>query len=668
MAQRICIVTCDLVGPVRNGGIGTALTAFAELMVEAGNDVTILYPSNHTETEPVEYWIDVYAEKKILLESLFAPESGKYLSYLVYQWLKAQEPFDVIHYHDWLGIGFWTATAKRQGLAFQQTTLVCQVHGQTIWHLEHSGEFVSDVQQIETDYMERRGVELANLVFSPSQYMIEWMRSRDWQVPARTFVRPNLLPRRFSQLRSRTARTGERAKITEIVFFGRLETRKGLQLFCEAIDPIARTRDYPLSITFLGKVGQVSGGNATQYITRAAADWAVPHQIISDYDVYTANEYLAEGSRLAVIASSIENSPYTVLECLALDIPFVAADVGGIGELIAAEDRADTLFKRDKKLLNQLLRRVLDRGAVVARPAAEIEENREVWKRWHAGLAAPQLPRPAITASSPLVSVCISTYDRPELCSVALNSLERQTYSKVEVVLVDDASPSRAAREFIADLAPAFARRGWRVIRNDVELWTGASRNVAVANSTGEFVLLMDDDNVARPHEVETLVSAAAATGADILTCQQQPFAGMELPPPFEAELPIGFMPIGPNLSQALYDNCLGDLNMMVRRHCWDEIGGFTDERCGCEDYEFLARAVLAGYHLECLPEILFYYRVSAMALAKRYDHIALYKSFMRALRPFTSAVPKELQLGVMLANSSRRHAEKLAGNGYWGT
>ena len=39
----ICIVTCDIVGPIRNGGIGTAYYSMARTLADAGHRVTVLY-------------------------------------------------------------------------------------------------------------------------------------------------------------------------------------------------------------------------------------------------------------------------------------------------------------------------------------------------------------------------------------------------------------------------------------------------------------------------------------------------------------------------------------------------------------------------------------------------------------------------------------------------
>jgi hypothetical protein len=42
---RICIASFDLVGPIRNGGVGTAFTSLGEALATAGHDDTLLYLS-----------------------------------------------------------------------------------------------------------------------------------------------------------------------------------------------------------------------------------------------------------------------------------------------------------------------------------------------------------------------------------------------------------------------------------------------------------------------------------------------------------------------------------------------------------------------------------------------------------------------------------------------
>ncbi len=160
--------------------------------------------------------------------------NDKSVSYHVYLWL-GQQRFAVVHYPAWRLLGFWAVNAKQQGLAFADTLLVCHVHGQTMWHLTHSSEFLNSLSEIEIDYLERRSVERADLIFSPSRYMIDYMTERGWDVPKLRFVAPNLLPVGQGKTLETAQMVGElrRAPVSEIVFFGRIETRKGIDLFLE---------------------------------------------------------------------------------------------------------------------------------------------------------------------------------------------------------------------------------------------------------------------------------------------------------------------------------------------------------------------------------------------------------------------------------------------------
>lgn len=665
--RRVCVVSYDILGPIRNGGIGTAMTATADLLSEAGYDVTILYPSRYSEDKPISYWVRHFKDRGLCLESLFAEESGPQLSYLIYQWLKART-FDVVHFHDWRGPGYWSFRAKRQGLAFSNTVLVCQIHGQTMWHLQSSSEFISDFSQLEWDYLERASVELADEIFSPSTYMIDWMGSRGWKIPANRLVTANLLPRSFQYV----SYDDHRRRVDELVFFGRLESRKGLELFCSAVDRILRLGLPIKQVTFLGKEGHVGNDSAAAYLSRVTADWSVPFAIINDRDVFGAREYLSGDGRIAIIASSVENSPYTVLECLAAAIPFVAPRVGGIAELIAISDQDFTLFEPTPGDLARALQAALQNGARLARPSVDFRENRLRWLAWHERLLAPSTDVTSVRTTDkgdsrrPQVSVCISHFGRPGFLEIAIRSIMQQTYDSIQLVLVDDASPDLESARYLESIAVDFDRRGWKIIRNPAEVWTGAARNIAVQNADGEYVLLMDDDNVARPWEVETFVTAALATGADVLTCQQQPFVGSGDPPDGEAELPIGWMPIGDDIPQAIVSNCLGDLNMFVRRSAWNELGGFTEDRYGCEDWEFLLKAVLRGYRLEVVPEILFCYRDSGTNLAHRYGARELYKSFLRPLRPALDQVPASLRSALDALVEMQHHNVRAEQRGYW--
>ena len=192
---RVCIASFDFVGPVRNGGVGTAFTSLGEALAAAGHEVTLLYLSGDwCENRTMEHWIAHYRQKGIRfvpmpLQTATRLDAPWHVvkSYEAYLWLKQQE-FDAVHFSEWKGPGYFTLLAKHQGLALPHTLLCVHTHGPTLWHKLSNSEYVTQLDDLEMDYVERRSVALADVVVSPSHYLFDWMQQQGWLLPENCFV------------------------------------------------------------------------------------------------------------------------------------------------------------------------------------------------------------------------------------------------------------------------------------------------------------------------------------------------------------------------------------------------------------------------------------------------------------------------------------------------
>jgi O-antigen biosynthesis protein len=310
------------------------------------------------------------------------------------------------------------------------------------------------------------------------------------------------------------------------------------------------------------------------------------------------------------------------------------------------------------------LARILSEGAERGRLAFDPETNRAAWLDWHARLPLPIQSRDRQGAEEalplldgrgserpkaerrPLVSVCMPHHNLPHLLAQALESLRQQDYPNLEVVLVDDASTDADAHAYLDQLAPEFARRGWQLARLPANRYAAGARNAAARLARGDYLLFMDDDNVAKPHEVSTLVDVAQRTGADLVGCFVDIVEGQTLPGPDTAVSRYAFL--GPALALGLWRNALGDTNSLMRREVFVALGGFTEDYgVSNEDHEFMVRAVLRGFCLEMIPEALFWYRRTPNSVNHSADPVA---NILRALRPYLEAVPPELRPALQLA------------------
>jgi glycosyltransferase involved in cell wall biosynthesis len=159
-------------------------------------------------------------------------EDPRQASYSVYRFLK-RNTFDVVYFNDCGGQGYYSILAKRTGQWARAPRMVMVTHGPQDWVLELNA-IAWDRMTVAIGFLERRSGELADQVISPSQYMVDWLSAHGWRLPSGTRVLPNIV--RPGGGRMPESGGIEPGELEEIVFFGRIEMRKGVGLFCDAID------------------------------------------------------------------------------------------------------------------------------------------------------------------------------------------------------------------------------------------------------------------------------------------------------------------------------------------------------------------------------------------------------------------------------------------------
>jgi len=104
---------------------------------------------------------------------------------------------------------------------------------------------------------------------------------------------------------------------------------------------------------------------------------------------------------------------------------------------------------------------------------------------------------------TPLVSVVVPTYDRPEKLRRAVETVRAQTYRPIELVVVDDHSPEPAA-DALEDLA--LDGVSLTLVRHEQNRGGNAARNTGIGESTGKFVAFLDDDDRWEPAKIQRQV------------------------------------------------------------------------------------------------------------------------------------------------------------------
>ncbi|WP_179505168.1 MULTISPECIES: glycosyltransferase [unclassified Sphingomonas] len=679
---RICIATEQVMGPVRNGGIGNTYGALAIMLAEAGFDTTVLYlRGTRVETETIEYWIDHYAQRGVRLvpcpdyadEIGFASNADRWLRipYNMMRWL-IDHPMDVVHVSEWRGTSYLCLLAKRQGLAFAQTLFLVKTSSPWMWNRLYGSHTLERADDLVKIHAERRSVEMADVVIGGSLHLLRWMASQGYALPqGRCFVQPNVAT--FAKLEplmhSRALPRGARTPVDEIVFFGRLEARKGLFIFCQAIRRLIRKgAPLPKRITFMGKPGGRMPSHpdheTPDFIREVSQGWPIEVQILTGFQQYEAVEYLLGGARLAVMPSIIENSSMAVYEAAICGIPCVATNVGGNAELIDTQDHAAVLCDPHPVALGDKLEEALRLGGMVPRPSFDNAANLETWRRFHRQLGGPlhralleqSVAAPGQAEPAPATIGIYFTGDAAALDGT-LASLAAQGTALDEVLVAIDAEHAGAGEAAQAALH-AHGLPG-RVV-DAFDLDAGAAFNRLAHEATAAHILFLWEGATLHPGALATLLGCAARTGAAVLHYMHRGVAPERLGKAGLAEAGKLRAVVISGPSDSFLRNDLAEMPLLVDRAAFRRLGGFTtDYRMLGHEGEFIARAQLAG--LECQTVMADLGTVVARSPTwmrqRGYDLAA---SSFRLIRPMLAATP--LALRDMLLLSRGMHLRAVAG------
>ena len=103
-----------------------------------------------------------------------------------------------------------------------------------------------------------------------------------------------------------------------------------------------------------------------------------------------------------------------------------------------------------------------------------------------------------------LVTVIITTYKRPpEMVKRAIDSVLLQTHKKLEIVVVDDSPSTYVHRSDVKKMILALKDPRIKYLENETNIGACASRNRAIRESVGAFVIYVDDDDELLPDCIE---------------------------------------------------------------------------------------------------------------------------------------------------------------------
>ncbi len=194
----------------------------------------------------------------------------------------------------------------------------------------------------------------------------------------------------------------------------------------------------------------------------------------------------------------------------------------------------------------------------------------------------------------PLVSVVIPTYNRIDLLTRAVDSVQNQTYPNIEIIVVDDGSQKD----------PADVLNGYKNLhffRNPKNLGASYSRNLGLSKANGIFINFLDDDDILFPEKIEKQVKvflAASEPSLGIVTCHSKDERS--------GRPKIKYNRVKGDIYRALLDRYIvsGTETLLMKTAAVKSVGGFDEQLQSSQEYDLLIR-LCKDHTIDFVDEVL---------------------------------------------------------------
>jgi len=231
----------------------------------------------------------------------------------------------------------------------------------------------------------------------------------------------------------------------------------------------------------------------------------------------------------------------------------------------------------------------------------------------------------------PTISVIIPAYNAERTILETIESIQQQTFSDFELIVIDDGSSDRTLELL------------HRVVDERLRIYSYENGGVSVAHNrgishaTGEFIAFLDADDLWTPDKLELQLAAL----------QQHPEAGVayswthfmdEKGESFHTDKPVFFE--GNVYVKLLVGNFLDSgSNPLIRRQAIESVGEFDPALASCEDWDFWLR-LAARWPFVVVPKYQILYRQSSSSASSKVEVMEKYHLIVIE-RAFQSAPPE---------------------------
>lgn len=200
--------------------------------------------------------------------------------------------------------------------------------------------------------------------------------------------------------------------------------------------------------------------------------------------------------------------------------------------------------------------------------------------------------------SNELVSVVIPTYKRSDSLHTAIDSVLNQTYTPIEIIVVDDNGKNEYTKKTEESLLPYIEKNQITFIKHEVNKGGCFARNTGALNANGEYLSFLDDDDFYEIDKIEKQLHFLKQN-SELSACLCAMFRIDENHKQISSKENF---PRGITLKDAIWDGNFFTSMLMIKKEVFDQLEGFSDIP-RFQDKYFIFKFLKNNYNVGILDE-----------------------------------------------------------------
>lgn len=624
--------------PQYGGGIGTYVHCTANMLSNNGHDVTVFIYDIGILNDKIT------VENNIRLVRFVPNRTGttKFLGFqanisyeyaaIVGEYIRTEGPPAIIESQEYLGIAYYLQQFKWMGYKdYASLDILITCHAPSFLYLEYNHVPIYAFPQFWTGEMEKSSILCADILISPSYYLIKEIQKR---------MGKELTPVQY--VRNPVPVTNQtisiRRKSNFIVCFGKLSPLKGtftlLQYFKDLWD---NGFEHPLYI--IGSTNNMfhpEGKTMGDIVIEKYSYYIKKHLLVLEGEQPPDTVIkLLEQAHLVIVPSLVDNLPYTVLEAMHLGKIVLASKQGGQSEVIQngvngflfdhqiTDDFSRQLrhiLSLDSETLNQVSENAQKTIHKDYTPAVIYQNKIQLINDYIAGkednsnypflsIHSKQLFGEEVTLTGALLSVIIPYFNMGEFIDECVQSVIKAAVSETEIIIVNDGSTLETSLKSLREIGEKYPVK---IVHKKNE-GLALARNFGADVATGKFIAFLDpDDTVETDYYSKALSVLTSKSNVHFVGCWSNYIGNANgCWPAFNPEPPL-----------LLFHNLVSS-TLVFRRSSFLSYGKYDPVfEYGMEDWDSVVNMIENNCGGLVLPEPLFNYRVRKKSMARNFTTV----------------------------------------------